>query len=188
MKAVNDLLASNVRRLREEKNLSVLQLSDLSGVSKSMLGQIERGEANPSVGTIWKIANGLHVSFTSLLDEVQKEVKVIQKQEAFEFGQEDGLYRLFSYFPYDLQHRFELYTVELMPECVHESEAHALGVEEYLIVHYGLLEISIRGVTYILSEGDAIRFIADDRHSYKNLDQNTTKYTTLLYYSEERQR
>lgn len=184
MKLVNALLAANVRKLREEKNFTIAQLADQSGVSKSMLAQIERGEANPSVGTIWKIANGLHTSFTSLLAEEHQAVKVIHKQDVFEIGQEDGLYKLFSYVPFDNQHRFELYTVELEPECLHESEAHARGVEEYLVVQAGALEITIRGECYKLVEGDAIQFVSDDRHSYKNVYQQVTKYMTLLYYPE----
>ena len=54
MRDLNQLLAINLKRIREERNLSLAQLSELCSVSKSMLGQIERGDANPSVGTIWR--------------------------------------------------------------------------------------------------------------------------------------
>jgi transcriptional regulator with XRE-family HTH domain len=65
------VVAQNLRRMREDKKLSLDRLAELTGVSKSMLGQIERGESSPTISTIWKIANGLKVSFTSLLNTPQ---------------------------------------------------------------------------------------------------------------------
>ena len=46
----------NIRRLREENKLSMDELSRLSGVSKSTLAQIERGDGNPTISTLWKIS------------------------------------------------------------------------------------------------------------------------------------
>ncbi len=59
MDKLNYVIAENLKRLREERKLSLDNVSRLSGVSKSMLGQIERGEVNPTVSTVWKISNGL---------------------------------------------------------------------------------------------------------------------------------
>ena len=50
------IVAKNIRRLREESKLSMDELSKLSGVSKSMLAQIERGEGNPTISTLWKLS------------------------------------------------------------------------------------------------------------------------------------
>ncbi|MEN6483123.1 MAG: helix-turn-helix transcriptional regulator, partial [Anaerolineaceae bacterium] len=61
------LIAKNLKRIREERKLSLDRLSDLTGVSKSMLGQIERGESSPTISMVWKITNGLKISFTTLL-------------------------------------------------------------------------------------------------------------------------
>lgn len=60
------IVAKNIRRLREESKLSMDELSKLSGVSKSMLAQIERGEENPTISTLWKLSNGMKVSFDAL--------------------------------------------------------------------------------------------------------------------------
>ena len=56
LESMNKIVARNVRNLREKNNLSMDQLVRLSGVSKSMLAQIERGEANPTISTLWKIS------------------------------------------------------------------------------------------------------------------------------------
>ena len=67
------LVAENLKRIREEKRLSLDKLAELTGVSKSMLGQIEHGESSPTVATVWKISNGLKVSFTTLLGSPQSD-------------------------------------------------------------------------------------------------------------------
>ena len=78
-----EAIAGNLKALREARGLSLDQLADLTGVSKSMLRQIETGKSSPTIATIWKVANGLHVSFTSLLSqpEVKAEVKSFRNEK-----------------------------------------------------------------------------------------------------------
>ena len=66
MDPVNFAVAQNIKRLREKQKLSMDELSRLSGVSKSMLAQIERGDGNPTLSSLWKIANGMRVPFDAL--------------------------------------------------------------------------------------------------------------------------
>ena len=68
------IVAKNIRRLREESKLSMDELSKLSGVSKSMLAQIERGEENPTISTLWKLSNGMKVPFDALTVRDRKSV------------------------------------------------------------------------------------------------------------------
>ena len=65
---VNDVIAQNVRAARERKKLTLDGAAELTGVSRSMLAQIEKGEVNPTISVVWKIANGFKVSFTSLVE------------------------------------------------------------------------------------------------------------------------
>ena len=66
MDSMNMIVAKNIKRLREENKLSMDELAKLSGVSKSMLAQIERGDGNPTISTLWKISNGMKVPFDAL--------------------------------------------------------------------------------------------------------------------------
>ena len=66
MEKLNFVISQNLKRIREDMHWSLDKLSQETGVSKSMLGQIERGESNPTVATVWKISNGLKVSGTPL--------------------------------------------------------------------------------------------------------------------------
>jgi transcriptional regulator with XRE-family HTH domain len=71
-----------------------------------MLGQIERGESSPTVATVWKISNGLKVSFTALLSSPQSDTIVVRKAEIGPLIEEDGKYRLNPFFPIEESRRF----------------------------------------------------------------------------------
>ncbi len=64
MNSIEKQVAENIKRLRKVRNYSLDQLSSMTGVSKGMLAQIEKGSSSPTITTLWKIANGLQVSFT----------------------------------------------------------------------------------------------------------------------------
>lgn len=65
---LNEIIAENLKRLRTERGLSLGRLAELSGVSKVMLSQVEKGESSPTINTLWKIATGLQVPYTQLID------------------------------------------------------------------------------------------------------------------------
>ena len=71
------IIAHNLKNFREKQKLSMDQLAALSGVSKSMIGQIERAETNTSISTLWKIASGLHIPFTSLIEHDRESVTLV---------------------------------------------------------------------------------------------------------------
>ena len=67
---ITSRIAANAKRLREEKKLTLDAAANLTGVSRSMLAQIEKGEVNPTISVLWKIANGLKVPYTRLMEEI----------------------------------------------------------------------------------------------------------------------
>ena len=115
MENINSVVADNLKRFREERKLSLEAMAKLSGVSKSMLGQIERGEANPTVSTVWKIANGLKVSFTDLMTRPEKDYEVVDIKRVEPLLEDGGLYRDFPVFPFDAARRFEMLHIEIDP-------------------------------------------------------------------------
>ena len=62
-----DIIGANLRKIRNAAGLSLSKAADLTGVSKAMLGQIERGESSPTIATLWKIAKGFHLPLTALI-------------------------------------------------------------------------------------------------------------------------
>lgn len=183
MEKLNELVGENLKNIRKERGLSLDKVSELTGVSKSMLGQIERGETSPTINTIWKIANGLKVSFTSLLRENKAEVSIKSIKNIEPMVEVDGKFRLYPIFPFDGSKRFEIYLVEIYPNCTLEAQGHLNDVEEYIIVNEGELKLSIDGETYTIPEGSSINFLANKPHSYTNNNNKVkTKATMLLYY------
>ena len=65
--AISKSIAQHLQSVRKGRGLSLDKTAKLTGVSKAMLGQIERGESSPTIATLWKIATGLECSFSSFL-------------------------------------------------------------------------------------------------------------------------
>ena len=110
---MSDPLAQNLRIIREDRNLSLDKLADLTGVSKSMLRQIETGQSSPTISTLWKIANGLRVPFTALLREQSAEVVLSGFKAGKPLTGRSKGYRLFPLVPFDPERSFETYYVEI---------------------------------------------------------------------------
>jgi len=72
-------LASRLKEERAAKGLSLDALAKLSGVSRSMLSQIERGESSPTVASLWNLTRALNVDFSSLLDQENEPVQPIRE-------------------------------------------------------------------------------------------------------------
>ncbi|SHF36468.1 transcriptional regulator, XRE family with cupin sensor [Seinonella peptonophila] len=182
MEEIHLIVAKNLKTLRKSKKLSLEKVAELSGVSKTMIGQIERGESSPTITTIWKIANGLKVSFTSLLNYPQPETTVISKADVQMLDEDNGKYRAYPYFLFDEDKRFEVYSVEIDPGGKLESTAHKDGTEEFIIVFEGELTIDTNNQHYKVKPGDCIKFKADDLHSYYNTGKKTTHLSMIIYY------
>lgn len=175
-------IGKNISRIRKERDLSLDKVAELTGVSKAMLGQIERGESNPTVTTLWKIANGLRVSFSSLMKEEAVNVTVVSTENVQPVIDPEGRYLVYSLFPFTPQKQFEIFFVVLEPEHTQESEPHHPGVEEYIMVSEGTLEVMIDGDVYKIEKGHAIHFQADTPHAYRNSFTHPVTYFVMILY------
>lgn len=176
-------VGKNIKKLRNSKGLSLDRLAELSGVSKAMLGQIERGESNPTVTTLWKIANGLKVSFSSLIEEEKDNIYTTQKSKIKPVVEEDGKYKIYPVFPYENSNLFECYNIEIEPMTERRAEAHIDGVQEYILVVKGTLHIEVHKKRFELKEGSAIQFPADEEHRYINPTNDLTEFVLIITYS-----
>ncbi|KMP31366.1 DNA-binding protein [Bacillus cereus] len=182
MEEIQLILAKNLKTIREKEKLSLEKVSQLTGVSKTMIGQIERGESSPTLTTIWKIANGLKVSFTSLINNPQPDTKVVLRSYVQALLEDNGRYKVYPSFPFQDDRNFEIYTVEIETEGKLSSEGHKEGTEEFITVFEGELTIEINDCKYTLNSGDAIRFKADRPHFYHNSGSTLTRLSMTIYY------
>lgn len=182
MEDIHQKISKQLKRIRKGKGLSLDQVASLTGVSKAMLGQIERGESSPTVSTLWKIATGLKISFSSFIEDDDPAVQVVSGADILPITEGGGAFTVYPLFPFDQKKRFEMFTVSMIPESTHESEPHQLGVEEYIVVNKGVLTLKLAAESYVLSSGDAIRFQADKPHVYMNKETKMVQFQCVIYY------
>jgi transcriptional regulator with XRE-family HTH domain len=176
------IIGENVKRLRSEGGLSLDALARASGVSKSRLGQIERGEANPSVTTVWQIANALRVEFSGLVTSPRAESVVVSRAAVEPVVADDGRYRVYALFPFDPALGYEVFLSEIDPSGHLEAEPHGNGTWETVVVVSGRLSVEVTGEEHSLCAGDAIRFKADAPHQYRNAgDEMAVCHIVITY-------
>ncbi|MCB6365350.1 XRE family transcriptional regulator [Intestinibacillus massiliensis] len=180
MDSMNQTVAKNIRRLREKNRLSMDELSKLSGVSKSMLAQIERGEGNPTISTLWKISNGMKVPFDALTVRDKIPYEIVKISELQPLLEDKGKVKNYSIFPDDENRRFAIYYLELSEGSYWESEPHLSGTTEFITIFSGTIEINVDGNQFIVGVSDSIRFKADTVHSYKNIGTETAVLHMIL--------
>ena len=168
MDYLNTNIAKNLRRIRQSRQLSLDNLANETGISKSMLGQIERGEANPTIGTIGKIISGLRVDFMDLIGAPRDENYVIRKSTLSPVKYVQGAYKNYVYFPYAEDHPFEIYNIEVEPESAYPCSSHGENTYEYILVLDGELLLESNGENYSMVKGDAMKLCTDCPHIYRN--------------------
>ena len=92
-----------------------------------MLSQIERGDANPTITVLWKIANGFKVSFTALTETSLEDAAVIPAESVHPVTEADGLYINYPVFPFDEKRLFEMYRIVIKPGGKLDAQPHIAG-------------------------------------------------------------
>lgn len=176
------IIAMNLNKLRNERNLTLGQLSKISGISKAMLSDIERGNSNPTINTIWKIANGLNVPYTKLMDGIEEDATVVRKSESVMQTGETEHYRVYCYFPSTPVRNFELFYVELDPMSSNDSIGHSEKAQEYIYVMRGELSLHTETGDYVLQVGDSMVFDSSIGHTYENKRKTLLTFLVINYY------
>jgi transcriptional regulator with XRE-family HTH domain len=175
-------IGKHLKNIRQNRELSLDEAAEMTGVSKPMLGQIERGQSSPTITTLWKIATGLKVPLSSFLQEEKTKYSVVDLSEQNAVLAENGAMRAYTLFSYDPIRNFEAFYIEFDPSCIHTSDKHNDNVEETVYVISGKLDMVINGEKVTLSEKQAIRFSANVTHSYQNnYDGLCCVYNTIFY-------
>lgn len=173
-----------LKSIRSERGWSLDQTAARTGVSKAMLGQIERGESAPTIATLWKIATGLGVPMTALLEADRSDGDVLLMRDAAELRvrpSQEGMQRALL-FPYEARFGFELYELTFAPSFESISEPHEIGVVEHITVLHGEVELLIDNEWRLLKQGQALRFPADRRHGYRNRTGEEAVVMDLIHY------
>ncbi len=174
-------LGKTIQRLRKAYNMSLGELSEQSGVAKSIISQIERNETNPTIGTISRLSSALDTT----IDEVLK----TEGNEAFiDFAgrtatpvltSEDGLCTLAIIGWLNVVEFVQWYDFHAKPGGMLESEAHQRGCVENLSVLKGTLEVAVGGEKKVVSAGQTLRYRGDRDHVITNVGDEDAHATMV---------
>jgi transcriptional regulator with XRE-family HTH domain len=182
MRATPPNIGSVIRKTRLERHLSLDETARFTGVSKAMLGQIERGESSPTVSTLWKISTGLRITFSALLDTGTETYEPVSLENIQPMQEQDGAMLLYGVFPFDPAAGFEIFTILLKPGCSYTSPSHANVAEEYIMVSEGCLELAVGKQSFSLKKGMAIKFRGDEPHVYANPHSEMVAFQNIIRY------
>ncbi len=168
--AVSGQLGKTVQRLRKAYNLSLSELSEQSGVAKSIISQIERNETNPTLATIWRLSQALDVSIERVLQDRDNSpfIEKISRGDTPILVSDDGKCRLAITGWIKTVEWLQSYDLLADPGGVLESDAHQRGAVECLSVGEGELQVEVGGETEIVRAGETLRYRADRPHLIRN--------------------
>ncbi|MDO5111519.1 MAG: XRE family transcriptional regulator [Clostridia bacterium] len=180
---LNQIIAGNLRELRRKRNITLDEVAEATGVSKSMLGQIERGECGLSVATLWKISTGLKIPFTTLMSEERPTAKIVEDKALAPLGSGQPGFRLYPVFPAEAGRGLEILYIELDPGTASLSDPHERGTEEFAMVYEGTLALTVGEEDYAVPAGHSIRYSGDQPHAYANHGKKTVRLYMVIRYA-----
>ena len=165
-------VGANVKKERRSLQWSLETLALRSGVSKAMLSQIEAGKTNPTVGTLWKIAQALEVEFDALIKGEGGRLRRFEINRgncvtSVSTDKSDTVFKVLS--PLSSVGTLEFYLVEQEVGGAHFSQPHGTGTEEFVTVLEGRIEVRAGNQQAELSAGDFIIYQSDVEHSITNI-------------------
>ena len=168
--AISHLLCERVRELRKKRGWTLEQLSVASGVSRSMLSQIERGRANPTLGVAFRIAQAFGMALGEMIDapSAASKIETIRAGDRKHMFRSDRYVRLRTLSPLHLEKDVEFYEVRLRPGGALRSDPHFTGTSEFLAVEEGSVRIRAAEDACELHKGDSAHYPADVPHAIEN--------------------
>lgn len=160
-----------IQRLRLERKMTLDDLSRAAGVSKSMLSEIERNRANPTIAVVWRLTNALGVSLDTLFapQRSREAVQVVSAHDSPTLASDDQGYRLRVWGPVDLAGVFEWYELVLEPGGALVSDPHEPGTREHLTVFEGCIDVEAGSQpAQPIDAGQTARYPADVTHALRN--------------------
>ncbi|AQS37739.1 transcriptional regulator, XRE family with cupin sensor [Shewanella psychrophila] len=175
-KNINGSLGGRLKQARSHKGWSLDRAGAETGVSKAMLGQIERGESSPTIVRLWSIANGFELPLSYFLTDLE-----VTKTPDLMKNEESDI-EVVTLFPFDKETGMETFQIILAPGREYLSAPHNKGVIEHIIVVSGSMEYFLNKRWKHLAEGQVVKFGANRQHGYRNLSQSPTKIHNIICY------
>lgn len=167
------LVAAALKRERSRAGLSIAELARRAGIGKSTLSQLETGEGNPSVETLWALSLALGIQFSALVDAPTPTVEVIRLGEGPTIAAGDADYSSTLMSAARPGTRRDIYLIRAEPGKARVSEPHARGVVEHVIVSAGRALVGPTDHAVELGVGDYMSYAGDLEHVFDALEPGT---------------
>lgn len=180
--ALGEKLGQTILRLRTADKMSLGDLSESSGVAKSMISQIEKNEANPSLATLSRLSQALGTSVQAMVSSRNSGSALVQKsgiQDTPVLKSEDGLCELRIIGSIDTVQWVQWYDFRAKRGGLLESSPHPEGSVENLTVLSGEVAVEVEGERWIAKAGETLRYKADRTHSIENIGE-TDVHATMV--------
>lgn len=172
---------------RKARRLTLEQLAQLSGVSRSMLSQIERGETNPTFAVLWNLTQALGMEFSELIagstGRKQPAIATMSPAQTPEITGGNGTCRLRILSPARLAGISEWYLLEIAPGGALESAPHTEGAFEHFTAIEGHFTVRSGDESQPLGPGETARYPADRPHAITNAWEGPAQGLLVLLYA-----
>ena len=178
------LLCDRVIELRKRRGLTLDQLASACGVSRSMLSQIERGRANPTLAVTLRIAQAFGLSIGDLVDQpwTASTIEVVRGDDATHLFRDDRECRIRTLSPLHLEKHVEFYELRIAPRASLQSAPHFEGTRELLTITSGSARVVAGDSDCRLAAGDSAHYHADQEHVIENVsDDELLAFLVVTY-------
>lgn len=157
-----------VREIRKQKQYTLQDMAEKTGLSIGLLSQIERGIVDPTVGTFWKICSALNIPIHHFFQGIEEEHVVVRKDQRRLMELSDSRVRYHILNPNRVG-KIEYLLVEIQPGEMAETDLVRHQGEECGYIIQGELKVILDQQEITLYEGDSICFPSTTPHRYVNV-------------------
>lgn len=163
-------IGNKISEVRKKRGYSIREFAKNVDLSASLLSQIERGLANPSLNTLRMIAEGLDIPlYTLFIDEIQHDLLILRKEDRRRVNHHDSEHVVFDLLsPNYMKSNVEMLWAILNPNSETTPSYMSHEKEEFALVMKGEVWVVIDDQDYLLSEGDMVRLLPRMRHKFRN--------------------
>ncbi len=181
---LSELACRRIGELRKQHAWSLDELSQRCGVSRSMLSEIERGRANPTLAVTLRIAQAFEITLGDLVDDQagRSKIEVIRGDDSIYLYRNDHDCSIRTLSPLKLEKDVEFYEVKIASGGQLQSEAHFAGTREFLTLSKGRVRIASGDDTTDLKAGDSANYRADVPHGIINIGRTQAAVFLVVIY------
>lgn len=174
-------LGQRIQSARLSRGLSVRKLSQMAGITPSMLSQIENEQVNPSIQTLRSLAGAMDIPLYSFFQEETRVETIVTPDTRMTIGRKSEHDVIYELLTPDTQGSIEFCMMVIPPHACSNTQSQSHKGEETAFFHAGkCVELELGGTTHLMHPGDSVRIPADCPHCWRNPSDETAQVIFAL--------